>query len=365
MAQHVTAVDPGLRVALPWRPVATGDPGPAGPDDDPARLRAAWRDGDVAHQVRLYDVLPGRAASRRPRCPTPRSSRGARPRPAWPWRCAASSTPARAGRCSWDVQHALSARAMLDDIRDPRRPRRGRPDARRLRGADHAGLGPAAGAGRPHRPERRQHAHRRRPGSITGVIDFGGHRATRALVGRPRARCSTRSAAGATGDELLAPRAASCSDGYGRADRRARATVRAATVLRRRVGGRAARHDRDQLAGACAHRALEAATVLRARGYDAECAADHRAPLERTRSVRTSVARRRSATPVARRGRTPSLCRPARRRAFGPAIERALLRRARPRWRAPSGGWLTDAAGRRLPRRLQRRRRASVTPTRG
>src|SRR5690242_7288908 len=37
-ALHVTAVDPGLRVALPWRAAATGDPGPARPGDDPVRL---------------------------------------------------------------------------------------------------------------------------------------------------------------------------------------------------------------------------------------------------------------------------------------------------------------------------------------
>src|SRR3954449_5118091 len=58
-ALHVTAVDPGLRVALPWRAAATGDPGPARPGDDPARLRAEWSDGEAAHRVRLYDVLPG------------------------------------------------------------------------------------------------------------------------------------------------------------------------------------------------------------------------------------------------------------------------------------------------------------------
>ena len=38
-----------------------GDPGPARPDDDPSRLRAAWRAGDAVHWVHLYDVLPGRS----------------------------------------------------------------------------------------------------------------------------------------------------------------------------------------------------------------------------------------------------------------------------------------------------------------
>ena len=55
VALHVTAVDPELRVALPWRPASTGDPGPARAGDEPARLRARWQ----AHWTRLYDVLPG------------------------------------------------------------------------------------------------------------------------------------------------------------------------------------------------------------------------------------------------------------------------------------------------------------------
>jgi Ser/Thr protein kinase RdoA (MazF antagonist) len=62
-ALHVTAVDPGLRVAVPWRTGGPGDGDAAGPPtsgEDLAGLRAAWWDGDVAHWVRLYDVLPGR-----------------------------------------------------------------------------------------------------------------------------------------------------------------------------------------------------------------------------------------------------------------------------------------------------------------
>src|SRR3954453_13529318 len=37
-ALHVTAVDPELRVGLPWRAVAAAIPGPARPGDDPAGL---------------------------------------------------------------------------------------------------------------------------------------------------------------------------------------------------------------------------------------------------------------------------------------------------------------------------------------
>ena len=120
VALHVTAVDPGLRVALPWRPASTGDVGPARPTDDPASLRAEWRDGEVAHWVRLYDVLPGNS-----RISAAELSDAALV--AW------GETTARLGQALrgfthpraqrvmlWDVQHALACRAMLDDVGDPR-----------------------------------------------------------------------------------------------------------------------------------------------------------------------------------------------------------------------------------------------------
>jgi 4-aminobutyrate aminotransferase-like enzyme/Ser/Thr protein kinase RdoA (MazF antagonist) len=118
-AQHVTAVDPGLSVALPWRPVTTGDPGPARADDDPARLRAPWWDGDVAHHVRLYDVLPGNSRV---------EARALSDAAIVGWgETTARLTQALRGffhpkaqrTMLWDVQHALEARTMLDDIDDP------------------------------------------------------------------------------------------------------------------------------------------------------------------------------------------------------------------------------------------------------
>ncbi len=115
VALHVTAVDPDLRVALPWRPASTGDPGPARAGDEPARLRAHWQ----AHWTRLYDVLPG-------------SSRIAAADLSDAALVAWGETTARLGQAlrgfmhpsaqrvmPWDIQHALRARAMLDDIRDP------------------------------------------------------------------------------------------------------------------------------------------------------------------------------------------------------------------------------------------------------
>src|SRR5215218_5769138 len=37
-ALHITAVDPALRIALPWRPASTGAAGPARAGDLPSRL---------------------------------------------------------------------------------------------------------------------------------------------------------------------------------------------------------------------------------------------------------------------------------------------------------------------------------------
>ena len=167
------AVDPGLRVALPWRPVATGDPGPA--RRTTIRRGCAPRGGTATSRTGSGSTTSCRAtaASRRPTCPTPRSSRGARRRPPRPG-AARLRPPQRAPDDAWDVQHALSARAMLERHRATRA--RARVVARcstRSSARGHAGLAAAARAGRPHRPHRRQHAHRRRrarsPGSSTSA----------------------------------------------------------------------------------------------------------------------------------------------------------------------------------------------------
>jgi 4-aminobutyrate aminotransferase-like enzyme/Ser/Thr protein kinase RdoA (MazF antagonist) len=117
-ALHVTAVDPGSRVALPWRSASAGDPGPARPEDEPALLRARFSDGDVAYWARLYDVLPGSS-----RIVASELSDAALV--AWGDTAARLAQALRAffhprarRAMAWDVQHALSARSMLRDIRD-------------------------------------------------------------------------------------------------------------------------------------------------------------------------------------------------------------------------------------------------------
>jgi 4-aminobutyrate aminotransferase-like enzyme/Ser/Thr protein kinase RdoA (MazF antagonist) len=133
---HVMAADPGLRVAVPWRTPRNPDPEkpdpenpgpahleparPARPGDAVADLRARWSHGDVAHWARLYDLLPGHS-----RIEAAQLSDAALI--AWGETTARLDqalrgfTHPRARRVMlWDVQHALAARAMLDDIRDPR-----------------------------------------------------------------------------------------------------------------------------------------------------------------------------------------------------------------------------------------------------
>jgi 4-aminobutyrate aminotransferase-like enzyme/Ser/Thr protein kinase RdoA (MazF antagonist) len=119
-ALHVTAVDPGLRVALPWRPLASGDAGPARLGDPPAALRAPWQRDEVVHWVRMYDALPGRsriagnalsgAALTAWGATTARLARSLR----------GFAHPAAHRSMLWDVQHTLSARAMLGAIADDR-----------------------------------------------------------------------------------------------------------------------------------------------------------------------------------------------------------------------------------------------------
>ena len=127
-ALHVMAADPGLRVAVPWRPAGDSDPArpaahparPARPGDPVTELRARWFRGDATHWARLYDVLPGHS-----RIDAARLSDAALI--AWGETTARLDqalrgfTHPRARRVMlWDVQHALAARAMLDDIRDAR-----------------------------------------------------------------------------------------------------------------------------------------------------------------------------------------------------------------------------------------------------
>src|SRR4051812_28918471 len=100
---HVADVDPGLCVPVPRRPTAGGE------------RRAHWH----GHWVRLYDALPGNSPISAPPLSHPAPG-------AWGETTARLAQamrgffhPRAQRHMQWDVQHALSARAMLDDIRDP------------------------------------------------------------------------------------------------------------------------------------------------------------------------------------------------------------------------------------------------------
>lgn len=118
-ALHVTAVDPGLTVALPWRPPAGRPARPGRPGDEPATLRIPWQLDGVTHQARLYDALPGNS----------RIDPGALSGEALAgW----GDTVAQLGQAMrgffhpmadremlWDIQHSLRSREFLEHIRDP------------------------------------------------------------------------------------------------------------------------------------------------------------------------------------------------------------------------------------------------------
>ncbi len=119
-ALHIEVVDPGLGVAIPWRSLSTGDPGPGRPGDDLDTLRARWPAAETTHWVRLYDALPGRSRID----PTQLDDTALVAYGETTARVAQAlrgfTHPRARRQMMWDVQHALAARAMLDDIRDPR-----------------------------------------------------------------------------------------------------------------------------------------------------------------------------------------------------------------------------------------------------
>lgn len=117
-ALHVAKIDPELGVALPWRPTRSGHASRTVARDDLADRRAQWRGNGAEHWVRLYDALPGNS-----RIDAAALSDAALA--AW------GSVAARLARAlrgffhpraqrvlPWDVQHALTARQMLDHVRD-------------------------------------------------------------------------------------------------------------------------------------------------------------------------------------------------------------------------------------------------------
>jgi len=169
-ALHIMGEDPGLRVALPWR--ARRDAGPARPGDRPEDLRARWWHGDVAHWVRLYHVLPGHsridahdfsdAALEAWGMTAARLTRALR---GFSHPCARRPMP-------WNVQNALSARAMLDDVwdADVRAAVAGVLDAYERHAAP---IWPALRAQVVHADLTVENALSDDDGFITGIIDFG------------------------------------------------------------------------------------------------------------------------------------------------------------------------------------------------
>ena len=298
----------------------------------PGRRARSARPLAATHWVRLYDVLPGHsridatalsdaaligAGARRPRG----SGR----------RCAASPTRARTRVMPWDVQHALRAR---DDAR--RHPRRAaRAVVERVLDEFEARVTPvlaaAARAGRPHRPDRRQHAHRRRR------ADHRDHRLRRhephRADHRPRVGAGLACAAAAPATSSSAPRGSCSTATSGASCSRTRSSTllgvawaaRSALTIaisswRARAGAR----------GPGVRRALQ-------RALRCGCSRRWRRRLGRAAARRSAASgpRRPDASLAAPRGR-----------AFGPAVDPLFYAEPIEVARA-AGVWITDTAGRR------------------
>ena len=118
---HARRVDPGLPLAIPWPvPRSVGERDAEADDADPGRRRATVEGPDGRHQVRMYDVLPGRQRV----SPTELSDAAMI---GW------GGTTARLGLALrgffhprarrtmlWDVQHAARTRALVETIGDGR-----------------------------------------------------------------------------------------------------------------------------------------------------------------------------------------------------------------------------------------------------
>jgi 4-aminobutyrate aminotransferase-like enzyme len=326
-ALHVTRTDPGLRVAVPWRPAATGDPGPARPGDEPGMLRARWEQGEAQHWVRLYDALPG-------------NSRIAAANLSDVALAAWGETAARLGlalrgfnhpraqrQMLWDVQHALDVRPMVDDIGDA--------DSRALVGRvldeferEVIPAWPRLRVQVAHTDLTVDNAITDEAGFITGIVDFGDMSHTALIADLASVLDSV--AAGRQGDELFRV-ARLVLDGYqGRIELEeielallgvAWATRSAVTIAIK--SWRAAQgYESEEVAKEFTNRSLPMLRSIEAAGWD-------------------HVARQLGATGPQRPD--PSLA--ARRAAaFGPAIEPLFYDEPIEVWDA-EGVWITDAAG--------------------
>ena len=233
------------------------------------------------------------------------------------------------------ARHAVGRPARAPRPRDARRhPRPARPGrrgarARRVRATGHAGLASAAGAGLPHRPDRRQHAHRR------GGVHHGDHRlrrhephradhrprvGARFRVRRPRRRRAVpRRAAGCS----TAISAVSCS------------RTSSSTSLGVAWAARSAHHDRDQL---LARRPRpRGAGVRRALQRDLPADARHDGVGRLGRLARSSAPPVRDSPTRRWRPAAPPPSAPRSTRCSTPSRSRSLR---------AEGVWITDTAGR-------------------
>lgn len=109
---HTARVDPTLPLAIPWRV-----PGRSGPDD-PAGRRAAIDGPDGQHQVRMYDVLPGRQRIDPLTLSDAALAGWGTTTARLGWALRGFFDPRAQRTMLWDVQHATRTRSFVDTIRD-------------------------------------------------------------------------------------------------------------------------------------------------------------------------------------------------------------------------------------------------------
>ncbi len=118
VALHVTSVDPGLTVALPWRTAATGNPGAATVGDDLADLRAAYERDGRRHWLRLYDVLPGNSRINATELSDEALIAWGESTARLAQAMQGYEHPRARRQMLWDIQHAAQVLPMTEEIRD-------------------------------------------------------------------------------------------------------------------------------------------------------------------------------------------------------------------------------------------------------
>ena len=327
---HARRADPTLPVAVP-RPSRA-------PIPRSMARRLPNRDrGPDGHPLRPAVRRAARSRPERPARPdaTPRSRLGRDDGPRLARALRGFTHPKAQRTMLWDIQHALTTRAMLPDIRDTGRRAAVAEVLDRFEAVVVPRWPTLRAQVRARRLHDRQRARRRRTDAITGIIDFGdmSHSALAVDI----ASVVDSLADGRDGDELFRV-ARLVLDGY---QRITPLDPSSSTLMADLIATRSAVTIAIPLVARGARprgRGLRRALQRRRR--------ERRSDDPRRRLGRVRPTARRTAAPTARDGRDAGARRPARRASSGRRWSRS--RTTQPiRWPARRGVWMTDVDGRR------------------